>query len=50
MQWDITQPLKDEILPFATKWMDLQDITLSEKSQRKTNTVCFHLYHLKSKK
>ena len=30
---------KNEILPFATTWMDLEDITLSGKSQRKTNTV-----------
>ena len=30
---------KNEILSFATTWMDLEDITLSGKSQRKTNTV-----------
>ena len=29
----------NEILPFATTWMDLKDIILSEISQRKTNTV-----------
>ena len=28
---------KDEILPFATTWMELEGITLSEISQRKTN-------------
>ena len=28
-----------EIMPFATTWMDLEMITLSEVSQRKTNTV-----------
>ena len=30
---------KKEILPFATIWMNLEDIMLSEISQRKTNTV-----------
>ena len=30
---------KNDILPFATTWMDLEDIMLSEISQRKTNTV-----------
>ena len=33
---------KNEILPFATTWMDLEGIMLSEISQRKTNTVHFH--------
>ena len=27
-----------------TTWMDLESIMLSEISQRKTDTVCFHLY------
>ena len=31
--------LKNEILPFAAKWMDRQNIMLSEISQTKTNTV-----------
>ena len=30
---------KKEILPFATVWMGLKVIMLSEISQRKTNTV-----------
>ena len=30
---------KNKILPFATTWMDLEGITLSEISQRMTNTV-----------
>ena len=31
---------KNEILPFMTTWMDLEDIMLSEISQmRKTSTV-----------
>ena len=39
---------KNEILPFATTQMDVKGIMLSEVSQRKTNTVYFHL-HMKSK-
>ena len=30
---------KNEILPFATIWMELECIMLSEKSQRKANTI-----------
>ena len=30
---------RNEILPFATTWMELEGIMLSEVSQRKTNTV-----------
>jgi len=35
---------KNEILPFATACMDLEGIMLSEISQRKTDTVRYHLY------
>ena len=35
---------KNEILPFATTWVDLESIMLSEITQRKTYTVCYHLY------
>ena len=42
---------KNEILPFVTTWMDLMQreisvkgIIQSEISQRKTNTIQFHLY------
>ena len=35
---------KNEILPLATTWKDLEGIMPSEISQRKTNTVWFHLY------
>ena len=35
---------KNEILPFATTWVDLEGILLSEISQRKRNTVSSHLY------
>ena len=34
---------KNEILSFATTWMNLEGI-ISEISQRKTNTVWYHLY------
>ena len=30
---------KDEVFPFATMWMELEDIMLSEISQRKTNIL-----------
>ena len=35
---------KNEILPSATTWMDLEGIMLSEINHTKTNTVSFHLY------
>ena len=40
---------KNEVLPCATAWLDLEGITLSEMSQRKTNTLGCHLY-MESKK
>ena len=39
---------KNEKLPFATTWMDLEGIMLSEVSQRKTNVVC--ILYVESKK
>ena len=35
---------KNEILPFAMMWLELEGIMLSEISQRKTNTRWFHSY------
>jgi len=35
---------KNQILPFATTWVDLEGIMLSEINQRKTNTLWFHPY------
>ena len=33
---------KNEILPLAMMWMELEGIMLSEVSQRKANTILFH--------
>ena len=40
---------KNEIMPFAATWMDLEIIILSEISQRKAHTTLYHLY-VESKK
>ena len=43
MQRNITQPLKkNEMLSFATTWMNLEDIMPGEISQRKANTVYYY--------
>ena len=36
--------IRNEILPFAATWIDLENIILSDVSQKKTNTVWHHLY------
>ena len=41
MQWDITQPLKkNEIMPFAATWMDLEIVIVSEVSQTEKEKYC----------
>ena len=35
---------KNEIMSFATTWMDLEIIILSEISQTKKETIIYHLY------
>ena len=35
---------KNEIRPFATIWMELEGITLSEISQSEKDISCFHSY------
>ena len=35
---------KNEILPFATTWMELESIILSKIGQRKANTIELHSY------
>jgi len=39
----------NEIMPFAATWMDLETIIPSALSQRKTNTIWYHL-HVESKR
>ena len=47
IQCNITQPLKKEILPLDTTWMDLEGIMLSEICQRKTPHDLTHMCNLK---
>ena len=35
---------KSEIMPFASTWMDLEIVKLSEISQRKTNSMISLIY------
>ena len=48
--WNISQK-KNEILPFATIWIDLESIILGEISQTEERQIlCHHLYvNLKNK-
>ena len=40
---------KDEIMPFAATWMDLESAIVSEVRQRRSNIVRYHLF-VESKK
>ena len=35
---------KNEIMPFAATWMDLEMVILSAANQTKTNIILYHLY------
>ena len=35
---------KNEIMPLAATWIDLEIIVLSEVSETKTNIMWYHLY------
>ena len=35
---------KNEIMPLAVTWMDLEIIILSEVSETETNIICYHLH------
>ena len=35
---------KNEILPLAAMWMELEGIMLSEISQSEKDNICFHSY------
>ena len=37
---------RNEMLPLATTWMDLEGIRLSKISQRKTNTLLSLIYEI----
>ena len=39
---------KNEILPFATTWMELESIMPSKVSHRKTNTMISLMWNLKT--
>ena len=40
---------KNEILPCATTWMDLEDITFCKTNQGETNTLLSLMWNLKNK-
>ena len=49
IRWNITQSSKFKILPFATTWMELEGIILSEISQRQLSYDLTHMWNLRNK-
>ena len=45
-QWNTTQLSKNEIMPFAATWMDLEIIKYTKVSQRKITIICYHMWNL----
>ena len=41
-EWNIIQNKKDELLPFTTTWMDLENIILSKVSDRERQIVLLY--------
>ena len=39
--------LKNEILPFAATWLDLENIILSEEVRQRKRNVITYMWHLK---
>ena len=50
IKWNITQPIKNEILSFAATCMDIEIVILSEVSQREKDKYMILLIHGSSKK
>ena len=47
-QWNITQPLKkNENMPYAETWMDLETTILSQTSQRRVSCDITYRWNLK---
>ena len=46
-QWNITQPLKNDITSFATTWLDLEVIMTSGISQRQASYEITYMWDLK---
>jgi hypothetical protein len=44
MQWSVTSVIRNDEMWFAGKWMELEDIMLSEVSQDKQNKL--HMFSL----
>ena len=43
MEYYSAKKKKNDIMPFAATWMELETLILSEISQRNTNTIQYHL-------